>query len=102
MNSLSTEPSCVSDFEKSTACYFPFMIYVELEMRAKLFELCQACSSVVAFHMTALLKRRLVQLVKEYMPKRPVIMAVGDGVNDVPMIQVPFSVLWYKKPVLQH
>ncbi|KJE93765.1 ATPase [Capsaspora owczarzaki ATCC 30864] len=53
---------------------------------AALLALCQRCAAVLCCRMSPMQKALLVRLVKES-PERPVTLAIGDGANDVSMIQ---------------
>ncbi|GFG30600.1 hypothetical protein Cfor_10512 [Coptotermes formosanus] len=49
-------------------------------------DVCRACTSVICCRMSPLQKCQVVQLVKGF-PERPITAAIGDGANDVSMIQ---------------
>ncbi|XP_049950032.1 phospholipid-transporting ATPase IF-like isoform X1 [Schistocerca serialis cubense] len=49
-------------------------------------EICTACTAVICCRMSPLQKCEVVQLMK-YSPMKPVTAAIGDGANDVSMIQ---------------
>ncbi|XP_069676428.1 phospholipid-transporting ATPase IF-like isoform X2 [Periplaneta americana] len=49
-------------------------------------EICKACTAVICCRMSPLQKCQVVQLVKGF-PEKPITAAVGDGANDVSMIQ---------------
>merc|ERR1719375_1653983 len=62
-----------------------FVLESDIAM-AKLFSLCLACSTCVCCRLSPSQKRKLVELVK-FQDTGSVTLAVGDGANDVPMIQ---------------
>lgn len=51
------------------------------------FEISQGCKVVVACRVSPLQKSQLVRLVRDSAHPQPVTLAIGDGANDVPMIQ---------------
>jgi len=56
-------------------------------LRGKLLELAKLCSVVIACRVSPLQKAQMVRLVREGIKPTPVTLAIGDGANDVPMIQ---------------
>uniref|UniRef100_A0A7S1RD31 Phospholipid-transporting ATPase n=1 Tax=Alexandrium catenella TaxID=2925 RepID=A0A7S1RD31_ALECA len=56
-------------------------------MEDKFLEIAQRCSVVIACRVSPLQKAQMVQLVRGKVKPTPVTLAVGDGANDVPMIQ---------------
>merc|ERR1711871_791214 len=57
------------------------------ELRENMLKLCDRCQSVVACRMTPSQKRQVVKFVKDYHKEKPITLAIGDGGNDVRMIQ---------------
>ena len=56
--------------------------------REQLFlSLAQSCKAVVACRVSPAQKRLIVGLVKQKSPEKPITLAIGDGANDVGMIQ---------------
>ncbi|XP_023715383.1 probable phospholipid-transporting ATPase IF isoform X4 [Cryptotermes secundus] len=49
-------------------------------------DICKACTAVICCRMSPLQKCQVVQLVKSF-PEKPITAAIGDGANDVSMIQ---------------
>ncbi|XP_021935483.1 probable phospholipid-transporting ATPase IF isoform X4 [Zootermopsis nevadensis] len=49
-------------------------------------DICRACTAVICCRMSPLQKCQVVQLVKGF-PEKPITAAIGDGANDVSMIQ---------------
>ncbi|CAG2064103.1 unnamed protein product, partial [Timema podura] len=49
-------------------------------------KVCMACTAVICCRMSPLQKSQVVQLVKQS-PNKPITAAIGDGANDVAMIQ---------------
>jgi len=62
-------------------------IFEDKTMQAKLFALTKLCKAVVACRVSPLQKAQLVRLVNDHMWPRPMTLAIGDGGNDVSMIQ---------------
>ncbi|KAB7494661.1 putative phospholipid-transporting ATPase IF [Armadillidium nasatum] len=62
------------------------MILME-NFKKEFYRLCKKCSAVVCCRMSPRQKAEIVQLVKSCSKKRTVCAAVGDGANDVSMIQ---------------
>jgi len=54
---------------------------------AQFLELARMCSVVIACRVSPLQKAQMVALVRQGVKPQPVTLAVGDGANDVPMIQ---------------
>ena len=63
------------------------VIFREEWMKAALFAVGDACAAVVACRATPGQKAALVGMVQSYVSPTPVTLAVGDGANDVGMIQ---------------
>ena len=57
------------------------------ELEEILFAVANTCDSVIACRVSPAQKAKLVQLVRRYVSPEPVTLAVGDGANDVGMIQ---------------
>jgi phospholipid-translocating P-type ATPase (flippase) len=57
------------------------------DLTTKLLRIGQACKVVVACRVSPLQKAQLVRMVKKGISPRPVTLAIGDGANDVGMIQ---------------
>lgn len=57
------------------------------ELEEILFAVANTCSSVIACRVSPAQKAQLVQLVRRYVVPEPVTLAIGDGANDVGMIQ---------------
>ena len=54
---------------------------------ATLLELAVCCGAVVACRVSPAQKQLIVKMVKEGLPHKPITLSIGDGANDVPMIQ---------------
>jgi len=52
-----------------------------------LLELACSCAAVVACRVSPAQKQLIVKMVKEGLPNKPITLSIGDGANDVPMIQ---------------
>lgn len=63
------------------------VILADDQLRDLLLELGQTCVTVIACRVSPLQKAQLVRLVKQGVSPTPVTLAVGDGANDVGMIQ---------------
>lgn len=61
--------------------------FTNLELKMLLLEVAQACSVVIACRVSPSQKAGIVQLVRDHTFPTPVTLAIGDGANDVPMIQ---------------
>jgi hypothetical protein len=57
------------------------------ELEELLFAVANTCDSVIACRVSPAQKAQLVQLVRRYVVPEPVTLAIGDGANDVGMIQ---------------
>jgi magnesium-transporting ATPase (P-type) len=57
------------------------------ELEEILFAVANTCDSVIACRVSPAQKAKLVQLVRRYVVPEPVTLAIGDGANDVGMIQ---------------
>lgn len=57
------------------------------ELEEILFAVANTCDSVIACRVSPAQKAKLVQLVRRYVSPEPVTLAIGDGANDVGMIQ---------------
>ena len=57
------------------------------ELEELLFAVASVCDSVIACRVSPAQKAQLVQLVRRYVVPEPVTLAIGDGANDVGMIQ---------------
>jgi magnesium-transporting ATPase (P-type) len=57
------------------------------ELEEILFAVANTCNSVIACRVSPAQKAQLVQLVRRYVVPEPVTLAIGDGANDVGMIQ---------------
>jgi phospholipid-transporting ATPase len=57
------------------------------DLETMVFEIMQACSAVIACRVSPKQKAQLVHLVKAHVTPVPVTLAIGDGANDVGMIQ---------------
>ncbi|CAJ1432175.1 unnamed protein product [Effrenium voratum] len=57
------------------------------DLTEEFFEVSQVCKVVVACRVSPLQKSQLVRMVRESTDPQPVTLAIGDGANDVPMIQ---------------
>merc|ERR1719330_1197633 len=57
------------------------------QLKASFLELATSCSIVIACRVSPMQKALMVKLVREGVKPTPVTLAVGDGANDVPMIQ---------------
>eukprot|EP00929_Paragymnodinium_shiwhaense_P057895 TRINITY_DN28999_c0_g1_i1.p1 TRINITY_DN28999_c0_g1~~TRINITY_DN28999_c0_g1_i1.p1 ORF type:complete len:1124 (-),score=243.24 TRINITY_DN28999_c0_g1_i1:240-3611(-) len=62
------------------------LIFRSEEAKHMVYELFKSCSSCVCCRLSPMQKKQLVELVRE-MDKRAITLAIGDGANDVPMIQ---------------
>lgn len=62
-------------------------IFDDKLMQEDLLELGQMCKAVVCCRVSPLQKAQIVGLVKKNVPSQPLTLAVGDGANDVSMIQ---------------
>lgn len=60
----------------------------ERDVKLQLLELAQQCRAVIACRVSPLQKSQVVSLVKNNVKPEPVTLAIGDGANDVSMIQV--------------
>lgn len=60
----------------------------ETETKLELLTLAKQCKAVIACRVSPLQKAMLVKLVKDNVKPSPVTLAIGDGANDVSMIQV--------------
>jgi len=63
------------------------MIWEDGAARAQFLELACMCKSVIACRVSPAQKAQLVKLVKESVRRKPMTLAIGDGANDVAMIQ---------------
>jgi P-type E1-E2 ATPase len=45
------------------------------------------CKAVIACRVSPAQKQLIVKMVKEGLPHKPITLSIGDGANDVPMIQ---------------
>jgi len=59
----------------------------DAELEELLFAVANTCDSVIACRVSPAQKAQLVQLVRRYVLPEPVTLAIGDGANDVGMIQ---------------
>lgn len=59
----------------------------DAELEEILFAVANTCDSVIACRVSPAQKAQLVQLVRRYVVPEPVTLAIGDGANDVGMIQ---------------
>jgi len=59
----------------------------DVELEELLFAVANTCDSVIACRVSPAQKAQLVQLVRRYVVPEPVTLAIGDGANDVGMIQ---------------
>ena len=57
------------------------------KMSQKFLKLCKLCKAVVACRVSPSQKANIVRMVKEGITPSPVTLSIGDGANDVPMIQ---------------
>jgi magnesium-transporting ATPase (P-type) len=62
-------------------------IFGDDEAEALLLTLCRVCKAVIACRVSPEQKRLIVRLVKRGISPRPVTLSIGDGANDVAMIQ---------------
>lgn len=63
------------------------MMLGDSELEEILFAVANTCDSVIACRVSPAQKANLVQLVRRYVVPEPVTLAIGDGANDVGMIQ---------------
>ena len=49
--------------------------------------ICAVCYTAVAYRFSPKQKSQLVQMIKGHFPQNPVVMSIGDGVNDCAMLQ---------------
>lgn len=57
------------------------------DLESMLFQVASKCNAVIACRVTPKQKATLVQMVKQYVKPTPVTLSIGDGANDVPMLQ---------------
>jgi len=63
------------------------LIFGDVALKGRFLDLAKACSVVIACRVSPLQKAQMVRLVREGVKPTPVTLSVGDGANDVPMIQ---------------
>jgi phospholipid-transporting ATPase len=62
-------------------------ILADPEYKQNLLDLACSCVAVVACRVSPAQKQLIVKMVKDGLPYRPITLSIGDGANDVPMIQ---------------
>eukprot|EP00953_Heterococcus_sp_UTEX-ZZ885_P041445 21138-Heterococcus_DN1.PRE.1 len=62
-------------------------IFGDTVLEAMLFEVASKCNAVIACRVSPKQKAVLVRMVKQYVKPTPVTLSIGDGANDVPMLQ---------------
>eukprot|EP00743_Colponemidia_sp_Colp-15_P002993 GILK01003236.1.p1 GENE.GILK01003236.1~~GILK01003236.1.p1 ORF type:complete len:1259 (+),score=240.27 GILK01003236.1:51-3779(+) len=73
--------------EKALIVDGPTLTYaLDAELKLSFFNLAKQCSSVICCRVSPLQKALVVKLVREFEPES-ITLAIGDGANDVPMIQ---------------
>jgi len=63
------------------------VILGDMQLKMRFLAVAQNCSVVIACRVSPLQKAQMVRLVREGVKPTPVTLSVGDGANDVPMIQ---------------
>lgn len=64
---------------------------LEHKHRSRLFfEICRHCTAVIACRVSPRQKASVIKMVKQFVRPEPMTLAIGDGANDVSMIQVIF------------
>eukprot|EP00611_Tribonema_gayanum_P027179 TRINITY_DN6635_c0_g2_i1.p1 TRINITY_DN6635_c0_g2~~TRINITY_DN6635_c0_g2_i1.p1 ORF type:complete len:1273 (-),score=466.48 TRINITY_DN6635_c0_g2_i1:176-3994(-) len=62
-------------------------IFGDTVLESMLFQVASQCNAVIACRVSPKQKAILVRMVKQYVKPTPVTLSIGDGANDVPMLQ---------------